>query len=108
MEARDSPAKGHALRASINTPIQGGAADVVTAAMLQIGRSQREGRLKELGYRLLMQVHDEVILEGPRELADEATARVVGLMERPFWGTNPLRVELAVDAKHADNWYEAK
>ena len=97
--------RSHALRAAINTPIQGSAADVATAAMLSIAR---DSWLAERGWKLLLQVHDEVILEGPRESADEATARVVGLMERPFWGTNPLRVELAVDAKHADNWYEAK
>lgn len=97
--------RSHALRAAINTPIQGSAADVATAAMLSIARDRW---LRERGWRLLLQVHDEVILEGPRESADEATARVVALMERPFWGTNPLRVELAVDAKHADNWYEAK
>jgi len=97
--------RSHALRAAINTPIQGSAADVATVAMLSIAR---DPWLAERGWKLLLQVHDEVILEGPRESADEATARVVGLMERPFWGTNPLRVELAVDAKHADNWYEAK
>ena len=97
--------RSHALRAAINTPIQGSAADVATAAMLSIAR---DPWLARRGWKLLLQVHDEVILEGPRESADEATARVVSLMERPFWGTNPLRVELAVDAKHADNWYEAK
>ena len=97
--------RSHALRAAINTPIQGSAADVATAAMLSIARDRW---LRERGWKLLLQVHDEVILEGPKESADEATARVVSLMERPFWGTNPLRVELAVDAKHAENWYEAK
>ncbi len=46
-------AKGHALRAAINTPIQGSAADVATAAMLAIGRHRR---LRELGWTLLLQV----------------------------------------------------
>ena len=63
--------KSHALRASINTPIQGGAADIAMLAMLQI---QRCPRLKELGYKLLMQIHGEVILEGPEEHKDEALA----------------------------------
>ena len=59
-------------------------------------------------FYLALQVHDEVILEGPKESAQEAKALVVQHMERPFAGQNPLRVALAVDAKTADTWYEAK
>lgn len=55
-----------------------------------------------------VQVHDEVILEGPRESADEAQQLVVDCMMKPFDGANPLNVELTVDAKYADTWYEAK
>ncbi len=58
---------GHALRASINTPIQGGAADVAMMAMLKINDSPL---LKGLGWVLLMQVHGEAILEGPEETAE--------------------------------------
>lgn len=46
-------------RRAINTPIQGGAADIVIASMVKISRNQR---LKELGWKLLMQIHDELIL----------------------------------------------
>lgn len=46
-------AVGHALRAAINTPVQGSAADVATAAMISINNCQR---LKELGWKLLLQV----------------------------------------------------
>ena len=46
-------AKGHALRAAINTPVQGSAADVATAAMISINNCQK---LKELGWKLLLQV----------------------------------------------------
>ena len=49
-------------RKAINTPIQGGAADIVIAAMIKIANNKR---LKELGWKLLMQIHDELILEGP-------------------------------------------
>lgn len=55
-----------------------------------------------------MQVHDEVILEGPKETAVEAKDLVVSHMERPFNAHNPLKVALNVDAKFADTWYEAK
>jgi DNA polymerase-1 len=59
------------------------------------------------------QVHDEVMLEGPKETADEALQRVVAAMENPWdnlmgFEGQPLRVQLAVDANIADNWYDAK
>jgi len=99
--------QGRGARAAINTPIQGSAADVVMMAMLAIGDSSV---LKELGYTLLLQIHDEVILEGPSEHADAALAELVRLMERPFdhVGLDPLHVDLVVDAAVAGNWYEAK
>lgn len=55
-----------------------------------------------------MQVHDEVILEGPKDSAVEAQKLVLSNMERPFDGQNPLLVALVVDSKIADTWYEAK
>ncbi|KAL1567030.1 DNA-directed DNA polymerase [Salvia divinorum] len=97
--------KAHIERAAINTPVQGSAADVVMCAMLQISRNKR---LKELGWRLLLQVHDEVILEGPTESAEEAKDIVVDCMSKPFEGKNILRVGLSVDAKCAQSWYAAK
>lgn len=97
--------RGHIERAAINTPVQGSAADVAMCAMLEISRN---ARLKELGWRLLLQVHDEVILEGPTESAEVAKAIVVECMSKPFYGTNFLKVDLAVDAKCAQNWYSAK
>ncbi|XP_022932172.1 DNA polymerase I A, chloroplastic/mitochondrial-like [Cucurbita moschata] len=97
--------KGHIERAAINTPVQGSAADVAMCAMLEISKNSR---LRELGWRLLLQVHDEVILEGPTESAEVAKAIVVDCMSKPFNGKNILKVDLAVDAKCAQNWYSAK
>ncbi|PNT61954.1 hypothetical protein BRADI_5g23367v3 [Brachypodium distachyon] len=97
--------RGHIERAAINAPVQGSAADVAMCAMLEIDRNTR---LKELGWTLLLQVHDEVILEGPSESADVAKGIVVECMSKPFYGTNILTVDLAVDAKCAQNWYAAK
>ena len=96
-------ARRHAERAAINTPIQGGAADVVMAAMLKLARN---ARLAALGWRMLLQVHDEVVLEGPAESAVEAKALVVADMEAPF--AAPLRVDLIVDAKVVQAWGDAK
>ncbi|KAI6687469.1 hypothetical protein NL676_024297 [Syzygium grande] len=98
--------RNHIERAAINTPVQGSAADVAMCAMLQITNNKQ---LKDLGWRLLLQVHDEVILEGPTESAEVAKAIVVECMSKPFFeGVNILKVDLAVDAKCAQNWYAAK
>ena len=72
---------GHAKRASINTPIQGGAADVAMMAMISINENEL---LKQLGWILLLQVHDEVILEGPEETAEEAFDEVITCMQEPW------------------------
>ncbi|CAD8076713.1 unnamed protein product [Paramecium primaurelia] len=93
----------HGLRAAINTPIQGGAADIVIAAMVKIYKNQS---LKDLGYKLLLQVHDELILEGPEENAQQALKIVKELMENPF--EIQLELPLEVDAKIGNNWYECK
>ncbi|KAH0879221.1 hypothetical protein HID58_066615 [Brassica napus] len=97
--------KNHIQRAAINTPVQGSAADVAMCAMLEITTNLR---LKELGWKLLLQIHDEVILEGPMESAEMAKDIVVDCMAKPFNGKNILSVDLSVDAKCAQNWYAAK
>jgi len=101
-----SKASGHALRAAINTPIQGSAADIVMMAMINLWSSTT---LQELGWKLLLQIHDEVILEGPIESKDAAMAEVRRCMEDPYDDVlKPLRVHLDVDAKCAPSWYKAK
>lgn len=98
---------GHAERASINTPIQGGAADVAMMAMNKINCSVK---LQRLGWILLLQVHDEVMLEGPEETAAEAFEEVLKCMEEPWvLGLPPTSVPLLVDGScEHKNWYEAK
>jgi DNA polymerase-1 len=63
-------------------------------------------RLKELGWKLLLQIHDEVILEGSEASAEEALAVAKDILEHPL--DEELRVALEVDAKIASNWYAAK
>ncbi|GMF19878.1 unnamed protein product [Phytophthora lilii] len=95
--------RGHAERAAINTPIQGAAADVVMQAMLLVHQNPR---LRELGWEMVSQIHDEIIVEGPEESVDEAMKIVVHLMENPF--QKPLSVALEVDANVDDSWFKAK
>eukprot|EP01091_Cochliopodium_minus_P012877 TRINITY_DN4009_c0_g1_i1.p1 TRINITY_DN4009_c0_g1~~TRINITY_DN4009_c0_g1_i1.p1 ORF type:complete len:1086 (-),score=342.32 TRINITY_DN4009_c0_g1_i1:57-3314(-) len=95
--------RGHAERASINTPLQGGAADVVMSAMLKIRNNQQ---IKELGWRQILQIHDEIILEGPKEHADQVLKLVGEIMSNPF--KSKLKIDLVVDGRTGNNWYECK
>ena len=98
---------GGAERASINTPVQGGAADVAMMAMNKINDNEK---LKNLGWILLLQVHDEVMLEGPEETAEEAFEEVVRCMQEPWvFGLEKTAVPLLVDGSHTHKtWYDAK
>jgi len=98
---------GNAQRASINTPIQGGAADIAMMAMNKINDSVK---LQRLGWILLLQIHDEVILEGPEETAEEAFEEVIQCMQEPWvFGLRKTAVPLLVDGSYTHkNWYEAK
>jgi DNA polymerase-1 len=76
-------------------------------AMIKINDSEI---LKKLGWILLMQIHDEVILEGPEETAEEAFVEVIKCMEAPWTvGLQPTSVPLLVDGSwNHKNWYDAK
>lgn len=99
--------RNQAERASINTPIQGGAADVAMMAMNKINKNEK---LQRLGWILIMQIHDEVILEGPEETAEEAFEEVVKCMQSPWVrGLPRTSVPLLVDGSYMHkNWYDAK
>eukprot|EP00736_Rhodelphis_marinus_P005719 Rmarinus@m.17135 len=75
--------RGSIERQAVNTPIQGGAADIMMMAMLKIWRDEE---IQRCGYRMVMQIHDELILEGPSGNAEAARDRIVQLMEYPFEG----------------------
>jgi DNA polymerase-1 len=72
-------------------------------AMLNLYRNKR---LNELGWRQVLQVHDELILEGPKETVKEAYDIIVKEMSQPL--SKPLLVDLVVDAKIGKSWWEAK
>lgn len=85
-------------RAAINAPIQGTAADIMKIAMTRL-----HGKLRQGGFqaRMLLQVHDELVLEVPRaELSDVANL-VCDVMENAY----PLAVRLKVDVEAGPNWY---
>ena len=90
-----------AERMAMNAPIQGTAADIIKIAMLRVERALREAGLRA---RLVLQVHDELIVECPQEEAMEVCALVTAQMEQAA----SLSVPLTAEAKYGASWYAAK
>ncbi len=88
-------------RVAQNAPIQGSAADMIKVAMIRIHDALRDRRLQA---RMLLQVHDELVLEVPGPELEEVTALVKGEME----GATQLSVPLVVETGAGDNWLDAK
>ncbi len=99
MNSRNPTARGFAERTAMNTPIQGTAADLIKLAMVRLDR-KLEGRKS----KLLLQVHDELVLEAPPEEMEEVKHLVQSEME----GVMELKVPLVVDIGTGDNWRDAK
>ena len=88
-------------RVALNTPIQGTAADIIKIAMLHVDAALRK---KKLRARLILQVHDELIVECPLEEREAVMEIVKYEMEHVM----TLRVPLLAEAKCGASWYEAK
>ena len=88
-------------RVALTTPVQGSAADIIKLAMVRIF-----DRLKSGGYKskLILQVHDELIIEAPLDEADTVSKILAEEMENAV----SLLVPLVVDMSKGDSWYEAK
>jgi DNA polymerase-1 len=89
-----------AERTAVNTPIQGTAADIVKLAMIRVDAALRRERLDA---RLLLQVHDELVVEAA-ERAVEATS---ALLRREMEAAGELAVPLLVEVGHGRSWAEA-
>ena len=88
-------------RVAMNSPIQGTVADIMKIAMIRVDR-----RLKAEGFqaRIVLQIHDELLVEAPRE----ETSRVKAILEEEMRGAAHLKVALEVEAKTGDSWFAAK
>jgi DNA polymerase-1 len=89
-----------AERAATNTPLQGSAADLIKLAMLEV---HRRLAARGSGARMLLQVHDELVLEVPGKELEAVRGLVQDAMEH----VRPLRVPLEVDVHDGANWAEA-
>ncbi|HKI50410.1 MAG TPA: DNA polymerase I, partial [Desulfobacteria bacterium] len=92
--------RSEAERMAVNTPIQGTAADLIKKAMIEI-----HNRLADEHFhaKMLLQVHDELVLEAPLEEVD----RLIVMIREEMEGVYPLRVPLKVDINQGLNWDEA-
>ena len=88
-------------RVAMNSPIQGTAADIIKIAMNRVYRRLKEENLKS---RLVLQVHDELLIETYKEEIEEVSA----ILREEMKGAAKLAVELDVDMHQGNNWYEAK
>jgi DNA polymerase-1 len=97
IHSKDFNLRGFAERTAVNSPIQGTAADIIKIAMIRIHRALPE---KRLSARILLQVHDELVLEAPDPEVERASRLVRETME----GVYPLEVPLRVDLKVGSSW----
>ena len=88
-------------RVAMNMPIQGTAADVIKIAMVRVDRALKEGGFKA---RLVLQIHDELIVDTPKDEAEAVSA----LMERCMESVADFRVRLIAEAKCGESWFDTK
>ena len=98
--ARNGNIKQYAERAAINAPIQGGAADIIKAAMIKIPKQLNASGIRA---KMLLQVHDELIFEIPEDELEKSQTIIKEIMEN----TVKLDIPLNVDVGYGENWAEA-
>jgi DNA polymerase-1 len=101
MNARNPNARSFAERTAVNTPLQGTAADLIKMAMIRIDRQLTE---RNSAAKMLLQVHDELVLEAP----PEEVAELKQLVKREMENVYALEVPLIVDVGTGANWRDAK
>lgn len=88
-------------RVAMNSPIQGTAADIIKIAMIRVDKRLMEEQLKA---RLLLQVHDELLIEAP----EEEVGQVMQILKEEMQNAAKMNVSLEIDIHTGQSWYEAK
>ncbi|WP_258871308.1 DNA polymerase I, partial [Halobacillus trueperi] len=101
IKSRNFNKRSFAERTAMNTPIQGSAADIIKKAMIDLEERLQEEKMQA---KVLLQVHDELIIEAPKEEVKQLEEVVSSVMEN----TVDLDVPLKVDSSYGDTWYDAK
>jgi DNA polymerase-1 len=99
LSAKNASVRQFTERAARNTPIQGGSADIIKLAMLEVAKDLAKGKR---GATMLLQVHDELVFEVDRDHVAPFASWVRGVME----GAVKLRIPLVVDVKAGSNWQD--
>ncbi len=97
LKSPDAVTRRAAERATINTPVQGSAADVIKLAMIRL-----DAALSKTRARMLLQVHDELVVECPEDEADGVAAMMKNTMEHAIETDVPLRVDVGIGGNWAD------
>jgi DNA polymerase-1 len=92
--------RGFAERNAINAPIQGSAADMIKIAMISIFNELQKRGLRT---KMILQVHDELVFDTPKDEVDIIMPLIRGKMTTAI----PMRVPIEVDMKTGDNWLDA-
>ena len=100
INSQNAIVRGAAERTAINAPVQGSAADIIKLAMIQIDKKIYEEKLQS---RMILQVHDELVFDVPKEEKDVLSKIVKIEMENAL----ELQVPLVVDIETGENWLEA-
>lgn len=98
INSRNAVVRGHAERNAVNAPIQGTAADIIKIAMIKIDEA-----LKEYKTRMLLQVHDELVFDAPKDELETVTPIIENLMQTAV----ETKVPLVVESGYGANWLEA-
>jgi DNA polymerase-1 len=104
LQSSNQGLKAQALREAVNTVVQGTAADIMRRAMVRLHGSLRAGGLQS---RLLLQVHDELLVEAPASEMEAVSALLKDAMEGAD-DLGPLGVRLAAEVRNGRNWLECK
>jgi DNA polymerase I len=104
LESANAGMKAQGLREAVNTVVQGTAADLMRRAMVRLHRSLAAEGLRS---RLLLQVHDELLMEAPPEEVERASALLRAAMEGAD-DLGPLDVNLAAEVRTGESWLECK
>jgi len=99
IRSRNANLRRQGIRVAVNTTVQGTAADLIKMAMVRLGRNLKEAGLKS---RLLIQVHDELLLEVPEEEVEAVSVMVRDAMEH----CHSLEVPLVAEVRTGPNWLE--
>ena len=101
LKAQNKMTRSFGERVAMNSPIQGSAADIIKIAMINTRRALQK---ENLDARIILQVHDELVVESARACAD----RAADILRREMENAASLAVPLSVELTTGDTWFENK